>query len=128
MLKEQLSARVALNTFLIRDSEQSLKFARQKLHEFGDKLGKYLANLVKKRADSQNTVWITDSNGVYKEFSCILLDPLLSMLNYSFENGILPQCLREANICLILKKGKSSVGCTSCRPIALLNSDQKLLS
>lgn len=62
--KELLHICAALNTFLIQDSEQSLKFARQKLYEFGDKPGRYLANLVKKRADSQNLVSITDSNSV----------------------------------------------------------------
>ena len=211
LLKELLSARAALNTFLIQDSEQSFKFARQRLYEFGDKPGKYLANLVKRRADSQNIVSIMDSDGVrsfdtktikkhflsfysnlysseqpdnalslmhhffadmtlpkatedqrlilnspitreeallalrsmpsgkapgpdgfgcefYKEFSDILLDPLLSMLNHSYESGILPQSLREANISLILKKGKCPCSCASYRPIALLNSDQKLLS
>lgn len=49
------------------------------------------------------------------------------MLNHSFENGILPRPVREANISLIFKKGKCPDGCTSYRPIALLNSDQKLL-
>ena len=57
-----LSALDALNTFLIQDSKQSLKFARQR--EFGDKPGRYLANLVKMREDSQNIVSITDSDGV----------------------------------------------------------------
>ena len=33
-------------------------------YEFGDKPGRYLTNLVKKGADSQNIVSITDSNGV----------------------------------------------------------------
>lgn len=46
---------------------------------------------------------------VYKEFSDILLDPLLSMLNHSFESGILPQSLREANISLVLKKGNAQI-------------------
>lgn len=41
-------------------------------------------------------------------FSTILLDSLLSMLNHSFENGILPQSLREANISLILKKKENA--------------------
>lgn len=30
-----------------------MRFARQKLYKFGDKPGRYLANLVKERADSQ---------------------------------------------------------------------------
>lgn len=46
LFKELLSARAALKTFLIQDSEQSLKFARQKLYEFGDKPGRYLARLL----------------------------------------------------------------------------------
>lgn len=46
LLKELLSARTALNTLLIQDSDHSLKFTRQKLYEFGDKPGRYLANLL----------------------------------------------------------------------------------
>lgn len=45
LLKKLVSAHAALDTFLIQDSEQSLKYARQKLYEFGDKPGRYLANL-----------------------------------------------------------------------------------
>lgn len=37
--------------------------ARQKLYEFGDNPERYLASLVKKRADSRNIVSIADSNG-----------------------------------------------------------------
>lgn len=211
LLKELTATRTALNTLLIQDSEHSLKFARQRLYEFGDKPGKFLANLARNRSDSQTIVSITNDNGVrsfdtksinkefelfystlykseqpddalalmqfffsnldlpqvtedqklqlnapitkeeallalksmpsgkapgpdgfgcefYKEFSSILLDPLLAMFNHSFESGILPQSLREANISLILKKGKCPDSCTSYRPIALLNADQKLLS
>ncbi len=50
------------------------------------------------------------------------------MLEYSAETGILPSSLRKANISLILKKGKCPENCASYRPIALLNSDLKLLS
>lgn len=50
------------------------------------------------------------------------------MFNYSFVVKELPKTLREANISLILKKGKSPDLCSSYRPIALLNVDQKLLS
>lgn len=61
----------------------------------------------------------------YKEFNNILLDPLHSMFNYSFESGILPQSLREANIALILQNGECPDICASYRPIVLLNADQK---
>ena len=64
LLKELMATRTALNTLLIQDSEHSRKFAKQKLYEFRDKPNKYLANLVKKRTDSQTIVSITDSNGV----------------------------------------------------------------
>lgn len=64
LLRELLCARTALNTFLIHDSEQSLGFVRLKMYVFGEKPGRYLANLVMKRAVSQNIVSITYSNGV----------------------------------------------------------------
>ena len=49
------------------------------------------------------------------------------MFNHSFSVIELPQTLREANISLILKKGKWPESCSSYRPIALLNEDHKLL-
>lgn len=64
----------------------------------------------------------------YKEFSDLLVDPLLSMFNNSFLHTKLPKTLREANFSLILKKGKCPESCASDRPIALLNVDRKILS
>lgn len=64
----------------------------------------------------------------YKEFEHVLLDPLLAMLNHSFSTDRSPPSLREANISLILKKGKDPENCGSYRPIALLDSYLKLLS
>lgn len=64
----------------------------------------------------------------YKQFQNILVEPLLDMFNHSFTAGEFPQTLREANISLILKKGKCPDFCRSYRPIALLNVDRKLLS
>lgn len=43
---------------------------------------------------------------VYKEFKHLLIDPLIAMYDHSFEINKLPQTLREANISLVLKKGK----------------------
>lgn len=48
------------------------------------------------------------------------------MLNDSFKKGVLPLSLREANISLILKRGKQPEDC--CRLISLLNVDLKFLS
>lgn len=64
----------------------------------------------------------------FKEFQNILVDPLLNMFNDSVKKGVLPMSSREANILLILKKGKQPEDCASYRPISLLNIDLKLLS
>lgn len=68
------------------------------------------------------------SSEFYKEFRNLLVDPLLNMLNDSFVKGNLPQSLREANISLILKKGKQAEDCSSYQLISLLNVDLKILS
>ena len=56
------------------------------------------------------------------------MGPFLEMLNDSFNKGSLPRSLTEANISLILKKGKPADECPSYRPISLLNVDFKILS
>ncbi|KAF7649769.1 hypothetical protein LDENG_00136640 [Lucifuga dentata] len=61
----------------------------------------------------------------YKEFRSLLT---LCMLNNSFEKDLLPQTLTQANISLILKKGKPADECSSYCPISLLNVDFKWLS
>lgn len=63
-----------------------------------------------------------------KDLRNLLIDSLLAMYDYSFKITMLPQSLREANISLILKKGKDPEDCGSYRPISLLNVDLKLLS
>lgn len=64
----------------------------------------------------------------YKEFMSELMDPFLEMMNDSFVRGSLPKSLTEANISLILKKGKPANECPSYRPISLLNVNFKILS
>uniref|UniRef100_A0A8K9V8C7 Reverse transcriptase domain-containing protein n=1 Tax=Oncorhynchus mykiss TaxID=8022 RepID=A0A8K9V8C7_ONCMY len=211
LLKEISVIRSTLDSLLTQDAEKKMRFVRQKLYEHGDKPGKYLAYLAKKRADSQSIATITDSDGnhlyenklisdsfktfytnlyaselpndahklmenffckielptiseeqrpllnapitkeeimfaiknlqngkapgpdgfcseFYKEFHGLILEPLRDMFNHSFSNDQLPQTLREANISLILKKGKCPESCSSYRPISLLNVDRKLLS
>lgn len=62
---------------LTKKAEQNIRFAKQKLYEFGNKPGKYLANLVKKRTDTQNISSgkdafgkvKLDSNGINKAFA-----------------------------------------------------------
>lgn len=60
----------------------------------------------------------------YAEFQDIWVEPLLEMFNYSLENDTLPP-LQEANISLLLKKGKPPEECASYKPISLLNTDFK---
>lgn len=50
------------------------------------------------------------------------------MLNESFNNEVLPKSTNAAFISLILKSGKDSTKCGSCRPISLLNSDTKIIA
>uniref|UniRef100_A0A3B4YV99 Reverse transcriptase domain-containing protein n=1 Tax=Stegastes partitus TaxID=144197 RepID=A0A3B4YV99_9TELE len=64
----------------------------------------------------------------YKAFCDLLIDPLLDMLSYSFNSGGLPHTMMDANIFLILKKGKAAEDCASYRPISLLDVDRKLLA
>ena len=51
------------------------------------------------------------SSEFYKEFSGLLVDPLVRMFNDAFSNNELPQTLREANISVLLKKGKCPESC-----------------
>lgn len=48
-----------------------------------------------------------------KEWHNLLLEPMLNMFNHSFNIGQLPESLTEANISLILKKGKPPEACSS---------------
>lgn len=50
------------------------------------------------------------------------------MLNHSFDKHKLPQSLYDANISLILKKGKEETDPSSYQPISLLNSDLKIFA
>lgn len=58
------ATRAALNNLLFHKAEYSLKFARQRLYESGDKPGKYLANLVKRRSASQTIVSVVGTSGI----------------------------------------------------------------
>lgn len=62
-----------------------------------------------------------------EEFSGLLVDPQVRMFNDAFSNK-LPQTLTEANISVLLKKGKCPESCASYRPISLLKVDRKILA
>ena len=68
-LKATLTTRTTLNSLLTQKAEQSIRFARQKLYEFGNKPTKYLASLVKNRPDSQNISSVKDDSGQVKRDS-----------------------------------------------------------
>uniref|UniRef100_A0AAX7TNI0 Reverse transcriptase domain-containing protein n=1 Tax=Astatotilapia calliptera TaxID=8154 RepID=A0AAX7TNI0_ASTCA len=65
----------------------------------------------------------------YYKVNSDLMAPLLKdMYNEAFSKCQLPKTLSEATICLILKKDKDPLLCSSYRPISLLNIDFKILS
>lgn len=209
-MKAVLATRASLHSLLTHRAEQSIRFAKHRLYEGGNKPNKYLARLVNRKSNSQTISSIKDTNGsskfdtnnnrvfrdfysklyaseepsgvqdlvdkfmsgltlpklideqrqelnkpimkqealealqtlqpgkapgpdglsceFYKEFKSELMDPFLEMLNDLFVRGSLPKSLTEANISLILKKGKPADGCPSYGPISLLNVDFKILS
>lgn len=53
---------------------------------------------------------------------------LLRMINSSTSQGSFPETLYDANICLLLKKGRDETNVASYRPLSLLNSDQKIIA
>lgn len=71
-------------------------------------------------------------DGFGSEFYKVLCDTLAPLLHRMIINskieGTLPKTLYEANICLILKKGKDDCDPASFRPIALQNFDRKVIT
>lgn len=65
-LKATLTTRATLNSLLTQKAEQSIRFARQKLYEFGNNPSKCLVSLVKGRSDSQNISSVKDASGQVK--------------------------------------------------------------
>lgn len=53
---------------------------------------------------------------------------MLRMVNDSMINKKLPSTLYEANICLLLKRGREETNPANYRPVALLNWDQKVIT
>lgn len=61
--KETSALRSAINCLLTEDAEKRIRYTKQILYEYGDKPGKCLAYLAKKRAESQAIAAIVDSKG-----------------------------------------------------------------
>lgn len=72
------------------------------------------------------------SDGYCNKFYKVFVDDLSLILEkayrYAFEIGELPQNWKETIISLIYKEGKDPTECSSYRPIALQNSDCKILT
>lgn len=64
----------------------------------------------------------------YQAFHHILTPVLLRMINDSITNKTFPPSLYEADICVVLKKGKDPSNPSNYRPISLLNFDHKLFT
>lgn len=62
-LKEVSALRGALDTLLTMEAASQIRFAKQKLYESGNKVGRYLAYLTKKKTDSQTIGSVVDSQG-----------------------------------------------------------------
>ena len=54
--------------------------------------------------------------------------PAVSRLKHAASNGRLPQTLSNANISLILKKGRNELEASSYRPVSLIPNETKLIS
>lgn len=62
-LETMLAVKASLNTLLTHKAEQSIRLARQRLYEFGNKPNKYLARLVNYKSDSYCISAIKDAGG-----------------------------------------------------------------
>ncbi len=83
LLREISAVGSTLDNLLTQDEKTKLKFSRQRFYEHGNKPGKYLAYLTKKRSESQSIAAICDAqnnriydnkfiNDTLKEFYCRL--------------------------------------------------------
>ena len=61
------------------------------------------------------------SRNLLIEFRDLLVNPLVSIINMSFEEGIFPSLNKEALVCPIYKKGDKAK-CENYRPISLLSN------
>lgn len=67
LLQEISAVRSTLDNLLMQDEETKLRFTRQRFYEHGNKPGKYLAYLTRKRAESQSIAAVCDAqnNRIY---------------------------------------------------------------
>lgn len=64
----------------------------------------------------------------YRYYGGVLLPELMRVFNWSEMRGELPPSMMESTIIVIPKEGKDPLNPASYRPIALLNSDTKILA
>lgn len=64
----------------------------------------------------------------YKAYSIILIPELLRMFEAAIADSALPPTLNEANLISLLKPGRDETNMGSYRPLALLNTDYKILA
>ena len=64
----------------------------------------------------------------YRKFWKLLAPALLEMYKYSFEQGLLPESVRQGLISLLPIKNKDTRYVKNMRPLTLLNNDYKILA
>ncbi|OCT75035.1 hypothetical protein XELAEV_18034023mg, partial [Xenopus laevis] len=86
---------------------------------------------VRKAADSLNLKKTPGPDGLtaefYKEFLDLLAPPLIEIFNSSLGEGLLPPSMRCSAL-ILLSKGLDQTKVDNWRPIALLNTDRKILA
>lgn len=61
-MKKKKRLRCSTDSLLTQDADYKLRFVKQKFYEHGDKPGKFLAFLTKKKSDLHSIISILDTN------------------------------------------------------------------
>ena len=94
------------------------------LHSFRKQIGESIRSLKNGKAAGPDGLSVE----FYKKFHDLISPRLQTIYKYAYEQGKLPETLNESTITLIPKVDKDLEDPGSYRAIALLNTDQKILT